>query len=427
MLFTVGINHKTAPVGIRERVVFPPERMGEALRRLHKMGVDEAAILSTCNRTEIYFRQNPATDDERVAHWLGEYHHVAPADLEPYLYHHREEDAVRHTLRVACGLDSLVLGEPQILGQMKLAYQSASEAGTLGRELGRLFQHAFSVAKNVRTSTAIGASPVSVAFAAVSLARQIFGDLHPLTALMIGAGETIELAARHLHSNQIGRILVANRTLDRARSLADQFDGEAITLTEIATRLADADIVISSTASPVPGLGKGTVERTLKARRHKPMFMVDIAVPRDIEQEVGDLDDVYLYTVDDLEEVIQENLKSRREAAHQAEEIIETQVLDFMGWLRAQDAVDTIRAFRDKATDIQQEVLDKAVQMAAHGKDPEEALRYLAHTLTNKLLHDPCTGLNHAAREGRLDLLDAAHTLFNLPQTRRPPDTDEDA
>jgi glutamyl-tRNA reductase len=427
MLFTIGINHKTAPVGIRERVVIPPERMGEALRRLRQTGVDEAAILSTCNRTEIYFRQNPSSDDARVVHWLGEYHQFRPADLEPYLYHHREEDAVRHTLRVACGLDSLVLGEPQILGQMKLAYQSASEAGTLGRELGRLFQHAFSVAKNVRTSTAIGASAVSVAFAAVSLAKQIFGDLRPLTALMIGAGETVELAARHLHSNHIGHILVANRTLDRARSLADRFHGEASTLTEIATRLADADIVISSTASPVPVLGKGTVERALKARKHKPMFMVDIAVPRDIEPEAGELDDVYLYTVDDLEEVIQENLQSRREAAHQAEEIIETQVVDFMGWLRAQDAVDSIRAFRDKAHRVEHEVLDKALQMIAQGRDPQETLHYLAHTLTNKLLHDPCTGMNRAARDGRLDLLDAAHALFNLPQIRRVPDADDEA
>lgn len=427
MLFTIGINHRTAPVGIRERVVFPPERMGEALRRLRQTGVDEAAILSTCNRTEIYIRQNPPADDERVVHWLGDYHHFNPTDLAPYLYQLKEEDAVRHALRVACGLDSLVLGEPQILGQMKLAYQSASEAGTIGRELGRLFQHAFSVAKNVRTSTAIGASPVSVAFAAVSLAKQIFGDLGRLTALMIGAGETVELAARHLHSNHIGRILVANRTLDRARSLADQFNGESVTLTEIATRLPEADIVISSTASPVPVLGKGTVERALKARKHRPMFMVDIAVPRDVEPEVGELDDVYLYTVDDLEEVIQENLNSRREAAHQAEEIIETQVLDFMGWLRAQEAVDTIRAFRDKAHRVQQEVQNKALQMIDQGKDPDEALRYLAHTLTNKLLHDPCYGLNQAARDGRLDLLDAAHTLFNLPQIRRPGSTDEDA
>jgi len=423
MLFTVGINHKTAPVGIRERVVFPPDRVGEALLRLREAGVDEAAILSTCNRTEIYFHQAPALDDQRVVHWLGDYHHFDPRDLLPYLYHHQEADAVRHTLRVACGLDSLVLGEPQILGQMKLAYQSASDAGTLGRHLGRLFQHAFSVAKNVRTSTAIGASAVSVAFAAVSLAKQIFGDLRPLTALVIGAGETIELAARHLSSNQIGKVIVANRTLERARSLAVQFGGEAITLTDIPLRLAEADIVISSTAAPLPILGKGAVERALKARKHKPMFMVDIAVPRDIEPEVGRLDDVYLYTVDDLEEVIQENLESRREAAHQAEEIIETQVLDFMGWLRAQDAVGTIRAFREKAEHIQQEVLDKALHMAAQGKSPEEALQYLAHTLTNKLLHDPCTGINQAARDGRQELLDAAHSLFNLPEApSRTPD-----
>ncbi|MCG5536267.1 glutamyl-tRNA reductase [Ectothiorhodospira mobilis] len=417
MLFTLGVNHKSAPVGIRERVVFSPDRMEEALSGLtQSTPVEEAAILSTCNRTEIYFRSEDHQPADRVLHWLSDFHRLKPSEIQPYIYRHQDDDTVRHLLRVACGLDSLVLGEPQILGQLKGAYQTAGSAGTVGRQLGRLFQHAFSVAKNVRTSTAIGSSPVSVAFAAVSLARQIWGDMKPLTALMIGAGETIELAARHLKTHQIGRIIVANRTVERARPLAEEFDAEIITLPEIPSRLPEADILISSTASPLPILGKGAAERALKARKHRPMFMVDIAVPRDIEPEVGRLDDVYLYTVDDLEEVIQDNLQSRREAAQQAEEIIESQVSAFMGWLRAQDAVSTIRAYRGKAHSIQLEVLDKALQMVAAGKSAEEALGFLAHTLTNKLLHEPCHNMNQAAREGKLELIDAAHALFNLPE-----------
>ncbi|WP_040851505.1 glutamyl-tRNA reductase [Thiorhodospira sibirica] len=418
MLYTLGINHKTAPVAIRERVVFPPDKVEPALQELISAAhLPEAAILSTCNRTEIYFSQNTENGDDAVIRWLGEYHKLRLDEFRPYLYQHGEADAVRHVMHVACGLDSLVLGEPQILGQMKTAYQAANTAGTMGRELGRLFQHAFSVAKNVRTATAIGASAVSVAFAAVSLARQIFGDLKPLTAMMIGAGETIELAARHLHTNKVGKLLVANRTLERANDLASQFGGEGLTLQQISERLAECDIVISSTASPVPILGKGAVERALKIRKHRPIFMVDIAVPRDIEPEVSELDDVYLYTVDDLEEVIQENLQSRREAATQAAEMIEAEVASFMGWLRAQEAVCTIRAFRHKAHSLQHEVLDKALQMAAAGRSTEDSLRYLAHTLTNKLLHDPCHRMNDAARQGRVELLEAAHSLFNLPES----------
>ncbi|SIT71129.1 glutamyl-tRNA reductase [Ectothiorhodosinus mongolicus] len=423
MLFSLGVNHKSAPVGIRERIVFAPDRMDEALGGLQRATpVDEAAILSTCNRTEIYFRSEASHPDRKVLQWLGEYHRLKPDEIQPYLYRHTQDDAVRHLLRVACGLDSLVLGEPQILGQLKEAYQSAGNSGTLGRQLGRLFQHAFSVAKNVRTSTAIGSSPVSVAFAAVSLARQIWGDMRPLTAMMIGAGETIELAARHLHSHQVGHIIVANRTVERARPLADQFGAEIITLPAIPSRLPEADILISSTASPLPILGKGAVERALKARKRRPMFMVDIAVPRDIEPEVGSMENIYLYTVDDLEDVIQENLQSRREAARQAEEIIEAQVHSFMGWLRAQNAVGTIRAFRDKAHGVQIEVLDKALGMIEHGKTPEEALTFLAHTLTNKLLHDPCHRLNESARDGKLHLIEAAQTLFDLPGSDKPTD-----
>ena len=414
-LVTIGINHRTAPVTVRERVVFGPEALPRALHEVHDLGVQEAAILSTCNRTELYCALETPEQEERLLHWLGEFHQVPAGELRPYLYEHLDDEAVRHALRVACGLDSLVLGEPQILGQLKSAFQAANEAGTLGRQLSRLFQHAFAVAKQIRTDTAIGASPVSVAFAAVSLAKQIFGDLARQTALLIGAGETIELAARHLHGSGLRHMIVANRSRERAATLAEQFGGEAITLPELPERLAEADILISSTAAPLPILGKGAVERAIKARKHRPMFMVDIAVPRDIEPEVGDLDDVYLYTVDDLEEVIQEGLASRREAAVQAEDIIAVQVETFMGWLRAQGAVGTIRSYRERAEAISQDVLAKARRMLAQGRSSDEALEFLAHTLTNKLIHDPTTRLHQAARDGHVELIAAARELLNLP------------
>lgn len=415
-LFALGLNHRTAPVDIRERLAFSPDGIEEALAQLvAATDSSEAAILSTCNRMEIYGCAADPMAAERMVRWLAEYRRFSVEDLTPHLYRFAGDQAVRHTMRVACGLDSMVLGEPQILGQMKDAFQNAAHAGTLGRSLGRLFQYAFSVAKQVRTTTAIGSSPVSVAFAAVRLARQIFGDLSPLTALMIGAGETIELAARHLHGAKIGRLLIANRSLDRAERLASEFGGEGMMLADIGDRLHEADIVISSTASPLPVLGKGTVERALKRRRHRPIFMVDIAVPRDIEPEVGELDDVYLYTVDDLQEVIEEGLQSRREAAGQAEEIIDNEVVHFMDWLRGQSSVGSIRALRDRAEEFQKEVIDKALRQLAAGKPPEEALRFLAHTLTNKLLHTPTTVLNRAAREGRGDIVAAAGEIFDLP------------
>ena len=300
----LGINHKTASVAVRERVAFTPEKLVEALRELCRLTPSrEAAILSTCNRSELYLEQDALAVDEVLA-WLADFHPLNVAELRDCAYVHADEAAVRHMMRVACGLDSLVLGEPQILGQMKSAYAVAREAGTVGPLLGRLFQATFSTAKTVRTDTAIGENPVSVAFAAVSLAKQIFADLHRSQALLIGAGETITLVARHLYEQGVKRIVVANRTLERASQLAEQFGAHAVLLSEIPNELVNSDIVISSTASQLPILGKGAVERALKQRRYKPIFMVDIAVPRDIEPEVGNLDDVYLYTVDDLHEVI---------------------------------------------------------------------------------------------------------------------------
>ena len=413
-LLALGINHKTAPVNVRERVAFTPERLSTALRELTALpAIEEAAILSTCNRTEIYCGLSEPQYDS-VGEWLRQFHGLQREDFVPYLYKYPDETAVRHVLRVAAGLDSLVLGEPQILGQMKEAFQKAGEQGTIGSLLGRLFQHTFSVAKKVRTDTAIGASAVSVAFAAVSLAKQIFGELSGQTALLIGAGETIELVARHLHENGVGRIIIANRTVERAHNLAQEFGGYAIGLTEIPNHLAEADIVISSTASPLPILGKGAVESAIKARKHRPVLMVDIAVPRDIEPEVADLDDVYLYTVDDLSEIIQENLQSRQQAAQQAEEIIDTQVTHFMGWLQSLEAVDTICAVRWSAEQIRDHVLQHCQRHLNAGKDPQYVLEEMARLLTNKLIHEPTAQIKRAGFEGRNELLQAARELFNL-------------
>ncbi len=413
-LIAVGVNHKTAPVTIRERVSFAPERLTEALNDLTSSSiVSEAAILSTCNRTELVCCADEL-ESSVIIDWFERYHKLDADEVRPYIYVHPDQMAVRHVLRVASGLDSLVLGEPQILGQIKDAYSKAKEAGTIGKFLSKLFQHTFAVAKQVRTDTAIGSSPVSVAFAAVSLAKQIFSNFEQQTALLIGAGETIELAARHLASSGIGRIIIANRTVEKAHTLAQEFNGYAIALNEIPAHLAEADIVISSTASPLPILGKGATESALKKRKHRPMLMIDIAVPRDIESEVGKLEDVYLYTVDDLQEIIDEGLKSRQEAARQAEEIIDTQVSHFMGWIRSLNAVTTIQQYRQQADAIREAELRKAIRRLNAGDDPEQVLQRLAHGLTNKLTHTPSAQMRQAGFEGRDALLDAARELFQL-------------
>jgi glutamyl-tRNA reductase len=415
-LVVLGLNHTTAPVEMRERVTFGPDIVVAALRSLVSLaGIDEAVILSTCNRTELYC-SGDANGVSQLRTWIAEFHGIGAGEVKRYLYEHRGEQAVSHLLGVASGLDSLVLGEPQILGQVKKAYQTASDAGTAHKILCRLFQHSFATAKQVRTDTAIGDSPISVAFAAVSLARQIFTDLAEQTAMLLGAGETVELAARHLHQHGIGRMIVANRTVERAHELASEFNGYAIGLTEIPSHLAESDIVIASTASPLPVLGKGTVESALKRRRHRPMFMVDIAVPRDIEPEVGRLSDVYLYTVDDLEEVIRDNMSSRQEAAEQAREITKLQTAEFMYWLRSLDAVGLIQDYRRRAEESRDEVLEKAQRMLDSGRPPAEALEYLAHTLTNKLTHTPSAQLREAGSLGRRELLEAANALFQLGQ-----------
>lgn len=427
-LITLGLNHKTTPLEMREKLAFTPEKLPEAMTSLVQLdNISEVAILSTCNRTELYCistSEEDNTNDQDLVEWFSNFHGMQSAEINGHLYLHNHEDTIRHALRVASGLDSMVLGEPQILGQMKQAYAQAKTFGTMGTMLDKLFQHAFSVAKQVRTDTEIGSSPVSVAFAAVSLSKQIFGDLDQLTALMIGAGETIELATRHLHANNIKHVIIANRSIDRAQTLAEQFGGEAIPLPQIPEYLPKADIVISSTASPLPILGKGAVEKALKKRKHKPIFMVDIAVPRDVEEEVGELDDVYLYTVDDLQEIIQENLESRQQAAEQAAEIIDIQVEHFLNWQRSLEAVDIIRDMRDSAEAISKEVLAKALKQLAQGKPAEEVLNFLAHTLTNKFLHIPSTQLRQAGQDSRLELIEYARSLL-LGQEPITPPTDK--
>jgi glutamyl-tRNA reductase len=413
-LTVIGINHRTAPVEIRGQVVFPPEQQSRALDELVALeGVEEAAILSTCNRTELYCSRSVAVDDV-LPDWLCRFHGLQRETLEPHLYTYLDEEAVRHMLRVASGLDSLILGEPQILGQMKASYQQASDAGTLDTLVNRLFQHTFQVAKQIRTDTAIGASPVSVAFAAVSLARQIFGDLGRHTALLIGAGETIELTARHLHEHGIGQIIIANRTVERAVDLAAQFHGYGISLDQIDAHLAEADIVISSTGSPDIILGEASVRTALRGRKHRPMFMVDIAVPGDIDPVVAKLNDVYFYTVDDLQEVIEENIRSRQEAAEQAEDIIDVQVEHFMSWLRSLDAVPAIRAYRAHAVTLGELELKKARHRLANGENAEAIMETLTRNLVNKLAHAPSVNLREAADHGRTGLLETVRTLFSL-------------
>lgn len=413
-LLALGINHKTASLDLREKVAFTPDSLAAALRAaLQEAGVREIAILSTCNRTEFYGQADAASGEALMA-WLARHRHLPLGEIAGCVYQHENEEAVRHMMRVASGLDSMVLGEPQILGQMKDAYMQAASAGTLGPSLERLFQATFSAAKQVRTDTAIGANPVSVAFAAVQLGRQIFADLADAEALLIGAGEMIELVGKHLYEQGVTKITVANRTLSRGFELAQQFNGRAITLEEIPEALVGADIVISSTASPLPILGKGMVERALKKRRHKPVFMVDIAVPRDIEPEVAQLQDVYLYTVDDLQSVVEENLRSRQEAAVAAEQIVIARAAQFMTQKREQGAATTVVAYRQQVEALRTAEVERALIGLRKGQDPQEVVERLSRALANKLLHQPSLALKKAAADGESEKLAWAAELLGI-------------
>ena len=411
-LFAFGINHKTAPIAVREQVTFNVEAMESALRDLVGHGAaKEATILSTCNRTEVYCSTH---EPVQVVNWLANYHKLTADKIEPYLYTMPQEAAVKHAFRVASGLDSMVLGEPQILGQLKQAVRFAEQAGTLGFLLHKLFQRTFSVAKDVRTQTEIGANLTSMAAAAVKLAERIFPSIAEQRVLFIGAGEMIELNAVHFAAKSPKLITVANRTLERAETLARRINGHAITLHELAEQLAHHDIIVTCTASQLPILGKGMVERALKTRKHRPLFIVDLAVPRDVEAEVAELSDVFLYTVDDLAEAVRDGLDARQGAVKEAEVIINAGVSDFMHWMESREVVPTIRALRDTAERQRRTEMEKALRHLAKGEPIEKVLESFGNALTNKFLHAPTQALNQAQADEREALLETMHRLYQL-------------
>ena len=418
-LVAFGINHMTAPIEVREKIAFSPSEIPEALKDLLSLpNSAEVALLSTCNRTELYLH----LEDEDLTHifdWLAHHKSLSRDELNDYHYLYQGEQAVAHMMKVACGLDSMVLGEPQILGQLKQSFTSARNSGTIGTYLERSFQQSFSVAKTVRTETEIGASAVSVAYAAVTLAKRLFSNLNNKNILLIGAGETIELVAKHFGESADMNMIVANRSRERAAKLASQHNADMITLTEIPAHLHRADIVISSTASPLPILGKGLVEKVIKERKHKPMFMIDLAVPRDIENEVRELADVYLYDVDDLQDIIQENMKVRELAAEQAKVIISEHSERYMSWLRSLDAVSTIKTFRNKYQSLAEQELQRSLSRLEQGEPPEALLKELSHRLTNKFLHEPTRQLTDATGQGKTDSLLIARDLFSLEKKKK--------
>ncbi|GAA0200720.1 glutamyl-tRNA reductase [Kangiella japonica] len=414
-LIVLGINHKTASLSIREKVAFADHELGQIMAEVKENTEDsEVALLSTCNRVEFYVSNESKQHEElkaKLLQWLEAKKGVGE-ELEQAVYCHQGADAVGHLMKVASGLDSMVLGEPQILGQLKACYQKARRAGTVNQVMERLFQKTFAAAKRVRHETEIGSNPVSVAYAAVTLARHIFSDFSELTVLFVGAGETIELAARHLEQSGVKQMIMANRTLANAHKLADDFGGKAVGLDAIPHYLPQADIVVSSTGSMLPIIGKGMVETALKARRRKSMFMVDLAVPRDIESSVAKLDDVYLYSVDDLEGVIQENLQARQEAAEEAIVILQEFVGDFEKWHAGRQKHDTVRELHQMHGAIAQAELERAKAQLKNGNDVEAVLEHFSHRLTKKFLHQPLVWLREDDEE--LDRHEITRELFQL-------------
>ncbi len=415
-LYTIGVNHTTAPIAIRENVAFNDANLRHALSDLTAQNVAEAAILSTCNRTEIYVQ---SATPQPIINWLAQYHCLELSHIQPYTYTLSNENAVKHAFRVASGLDSMVLGEPQILGQFKQSIKIAQDAGTLGTSLHKLFQRTFEVAKEVRTNTDIGSSSISMAAAAVKLAQRIFGNISQQKVLLIGAGEMIELCANHFAAQLPKSIMVANRTLERGESLVDKIgaqgvSAQAILLQDLPAHFADFDIVITSTASQLPIVGLGMVERAVKARRHRPVFMVDLAVPRDIEPEVAQLDDVFLYTVDDLAQVVNTGMENRQMAAINAEIIVQARVDTFMQWLAKRDGLPTIKALRDQAEAMRLTELEKALKLMQKGEKPEIVLEALSNALTNKFLHAPSNALNQSHGDEHAKLENIIKQLYQI-------------
>lgn len=417
-VFALGLNHTTAPLDLRGRLAVDAQRLPQVLRgfreRLQR-AMPEAALVSTCNRTELYVAAPAAEARQIVApalDWLAEQGGVSAAQLQSHSYVVQDRGAARHAFRVAAGLDSMVLGEPQILGQMKQAVRGADEAGTLGTTLHQLFQRSFAVAKEVRSSTEIGAHSVSMAAAAVRLAAQLFEDLREVRVLLVGAGEMIELVATHFAARQPRLLAVANRTLERGEKLAGRFGAQALRLAELPQRLGEFDVVVSCTASTLPIIGLGAVERALRARRHRPMFMVDLAVPRDIEPEVGELGDVYLYTVDDLASAVATAGAKRQAAVEQAEAIIDAGVQSFAHWLDQRASVPLILAINRQADGWREHELARARRMLARGENVDAVLDALARGLTHKLMHGAYAELHAADTAQRGQVEDAVARLF---------------
>jgi len=409
----LGLNHNTAPVEIREQVVFAGDDIGRALTRVRDLqGIDEALLLSTCNRTEFYVIADD-TGQEQLLEWLHNSKNLDPSFGES-LFQMEGDEAIRHIFRVACGLDSMVLGEPQILGQLKDAYRDAQAAGTVSKQLSRLMQHTFSVAKKVRTDTDIGSSPVSVAYAAVTLAQQFFSGFGQHTAVLVGAGVTVELLARHLTQKGIGRLFVANRDVERARDLAQQFGGFALPLSELEGTLPEADILISSTASADPVVTFEQIKAAIKARKRRPIFAVDIAVPRDIEAEVATLDDVYLYTVDDLNKLVLEGQGNREAAAIDANRILDEEITRYLSIERSKQVAPVITALRDQGDSIREQVLEQARRRLAQGADVDEVIEYATAALMKKLLHNPSVHLREAGEASDNETIRTARSLFGL-------------
>ncbi|MCW8090672.1 glutamyl-tRNA reductase [Alteromonas sp. ASW11-130] len=403
-LLALGINHTTAPVELREKVAFTPDSIVAALASLKTLpNVQEAVIVSTCNRTEVYVDATQMAS-ETLSEWLASFHTLPHQAVISHSYCYRDRHAVNHVMRVASGLDSLILGEPQILGQVKQAYTDAKHSGMVGSGFEKLFQQTFAVAKKVRTDTEIGANAVSVAFAAVQLAKHIFSALPERAVLLVGAGETIELVAQHLKEQGVSQIAVANRTVARAQNLADKLTAKVLTLSQLPAQLKEYDIVISSTASQLPLIGKGMVEGALKQRRNKPIFLVDLAVPRDIEAQVNELGDAYLYTVDDLQHIVEKNMASREMAAQEAEKIIAQYVENYLSWQQAQQSIDLVKQYRQRSLAQRDQLVLRAVNQLQEGKPADDVMQELAYKLTNALMHGPTRVLREAAAENNTNV-----------------------
>jgi glutamyl-tRNA reductase len=412
VLMALGVSYQTAPLPLREKLARGSGRIEQLLRGLvEKETVQEALFLSTCNRTELYCAGKEALP---IIEWLAKEVKLTSTEILPFSYTHIEVSAVQHLMRVASGLNSMVLGEVEILGQIKTAYRKACEGGMVGKRLGRLFQTSFSVAKQVRTETGISVNSVSIASTAVRLAERIFTDLKQATVLLIGAGELIRLIVIHLRQVGVSHIILANRSESRRDALSEEYGAESISLSMIPEKLKEADIVIAGTASILPIVGKGMVERALKYRKRKPIFMVDLAMPRDIEPEVGELDDVYLYGLHDLQTLVEENRQKRAQSILVAEHIIQTEAEQFMQWLRAQTAFGTVKKFREKFEIERDQVLTNALRQLQLGKSPEIVLQRAVHSITNRLLHAPTRRLRQAGYLGDEQILKLSRELFEL-------------